>query len=102
MNESYTPSSASETVVWFVLLLILAAFCISMQRKPHSPPRIDWKLQAKHRRIQRDQLGEAYRDDGYTLPEVLCAVALLSAALLFIPAVCFIITALMGMDEPKW
>lgn len=102
MPETYTPSTLTETLIWFISLLILAAFLISLRKSPPKPPVYDVALHAKHRRIQARQLGEAYRDDGHTLPQVLYAVAFVAAALLCVPAAYAICCAVLGMHEPKW
>lgn len=96
---AYIPSVA-ETVLGMITLMVCACL-LARLRKPAAPVR-DEQLIRRHRRIREHQLGEAYRNDGHTLPQALMAMAMLTGVLLFIPIVVFIITTVMGAQEPRW
>ncbi len=96
--STYIPS-VLETVIGMIGLIV--CICLLAHLKKPRPACYDDQLQRRHRRIREQQLGEAYRD-GYTLPQMLYAMASLGGALLFIPAAYFIVIAVMGASEPRW
>lgn len=96
--STYIPSVA-ETVLCMIGLIV--CICLLARLKKPRPASYDDQLQRRHRRIREHQLGEAYRD-GFTLPQMLMAMATLGGVLLFIPAAYFIFIAVMGASEPRW
>ncbi|MCF7785590.1 MAG: hypothetical protein K9N47_05675 [Prosthecobacter sp.] len=97
--STYIPSVA-ETVLGMIGLIVLACLLAHL-KKPTTPGRNE-QLIRRHRRIQEHQLGEAYRDDGYTLIQTMAFVASLLGALLLAPVCFFIITVIFGAQEPRW
>ncbi|MFZ2279519.1 MAG: hypothetical protein WAW39_17115 [Prosthecobacter sp.] len=97
--STYIPSTA-ETILCMIGLIILACLLAHL-KKPTTPGRNE-QLIRHHRRIQERQLGEAYRDDGYTMPFVLfCITGLLGAHALL--AIGWAITcAVFGCEQPRW
>lgn len=93
-------STPTQTIVWLLSLCALACVAILL-RKGRKAPRND-SLYRRHRRIQQRQLGEAYRDDGYTVPQMLYIIGGFTLTLLFIPACYAIIYTVFGMQEPRW
>lgn len=97
--STYIPSVA-ETVLGMIGLIVLA--CLLAQLKKPTTPGRNEQLIRRHRRIREQQLGEAYRDDGYALPQILGFIACLMATLLTVPALYFIVITVLGAQEPRW
>lgn len=95
------PSTPTQTIIWLLGLIACALFFLWLDKKPKPPARDEQRIR-RHRRIQERQLGEAYRDDGFTLWQTLYAITLLGCVLTFVPTICFILHTVMGMDEPRW
>ncbi len=97
-----TSPNSLETLVWFLLMVAVAVFVelVFPKAKPkRKPGASDPKLLARHRRINERSL---WNDRGFTLPQMLWGIAAFTGVLLFLPVVCFIITTVMGAQEPRW
>jgi hypothetical protein len=95
------PSTPTQTLVWFVTLLALAALGIYLTQKPKPPARNEQRMR-RHRRIQERQLGEAYRDDGFICHPLLIFIGIILGAHALFAFGYFIFTAVMGAAEPRW
>ncbi|MFZ2279531.1 MAG: hypothetical protein WAW39_17175 [Prosthecobacter sp.] len=97
--STYIPSVA-ETVLGMIGLIVLA--CLLAQLKKPTTPGRNEQLIRRHRRIQERQLGEAYRDDGYTQPFFLfCITGIFGAHAVL--AIGYAITcAVFGCEPPRW
>ncbi len=86
-------------------VLVLAGLRLSIEQRQY-----DEETPIDHRKVafpepRRMQEGVPYiprRYQGFTLPQMLWGLAAFTGVLLFLPVVCFIITALMGAQEPRW
>ena len=84
------------------MLGLITCACLLAHLKKPRPEGRDERLHARHRRIREQQLGEAYREDGFTRSQVLfCITGLLGAHVAL--AVGYLITcAVFGATEPRW
>lgn len=97
--STYIPSVA-ETVLRMIGLIVCACL-LARLKKPTAPVR-DEQLIRRHHRIRERQLGEAYRNDGYTQPFFLfCITGVLGAHAVL--AIGYAITcAVFGCEPPRW
>ena len=97
--STYIPS-VFETVIAMIGLMICA--CLLAHLKKPRPEGRDEQLHARHRRIRERQLGEAYREDGFTRCQLLfCITGVLGAHVALV--IGYLITcAVFGIQEPRW
>lgn len=106
---------APSTLVWFLALIIIA-FLVIILKKPQSSfdhrktrkPDNQWRgfIQRMnaldHRKVRMPDARRNRRRRGHAEPSLLLVISVFTAVLLFIPVVAFILTAVMGMGEPRW